>query len=114
VAAVETPASNVYSAYLQVGRKLKNPLLAVAVLLRHLGMALLTLGVGGFDADSLAPTWVVLVHTADRKVVKKLAAGRDAGAGEGKLVAVLADLDVLAVGEFRRRYGLDEDAHEGP
>lgn len=107
---VETPAINVYSAHLQVGRRLKNPLLAAAVLLRHLGTAILTLGFGGFDADSLAPTWVVVVRTADHKVVKKIAAGRYAGAGKAELAAVLADLDVLTLGEFRRRYGLDEAA----
>lgn len=56
MAAVERPATNVYSAHLQVGRRLKNPLLAAAVLLRHLGIAILTLGFSGFDADSLAPT----------------------------------------------------------
>jgi hypothetical protein len=109
VATVEAPAGNIYSAHLQIGRRLRNPLLAIAVLLRHLGIVILTLGWWGFDADALAPAWVVLVRHADGKVVKKIAAGRDAGAGEAELAAVLDDLEALAVEDFRRRYGLNRD-----
>ena len=98
-------ASDCYSAHLQVGRWLKGPLLAVAVSLRNLALSVATVGLW-WDLDHLAPAWVVVTQKDNGRVLGQLAAGRDAGAGEALLAAVLRDLEACEADAFLHRYGL--------
>lgn len=102
VRAVEK-ASVHYSAHLQVGRRLKGRLLAVAVLLRNLILVAATFGFL-WDVEHLAPAWVVVTQKGDGRVVGKFAAGRWAGQGERLLDEVNEDLAVMPVASFRQKY----------
>lgn len=103
VRCVERRAAEDFSAHLQVGRWLKDPLLAIVVVLRNLPLMILT--VGFWDGqDLLAPAWVVVLRKTDGAVVYKIPAGRSADAGEEKLEAVQADLESLDVQEFLDRH----------
>lgn len=94
-----------YSARLQVGRRLKGPLLGGVVLARNLALVAASLGFW-WDLNYLAPTWVVVTRTDDGRVVGKIAAGRGAGDGEAALAVVMSDLAGCEVNEFVRRYDL--------
>lgn len=100
---MEPRAADVFSAHLQVGRWLKDPLLAIVVVLRNLPLMIVTFGFWD-GMDFLAPAWVVVVRKADGAVVYRIASGRAEGAGETDLAAVLADLQSLDVQEFLARH----------
>ncbi len=83
---------------------MKDPLLAiVVVVLRNLPLMIVTLGIWD-GMDCLAPAWVVVLRRADGALVYRIAAGRAEGAGEADLAAVLADLQSLDVQEFLTRH----------
>lgn len=103
---MEERADRAFDVRLQVGRRLRNPVLGVAVLLRNVGLAVLTYGVGGLPTELLAPAWVVITDKAGGKELGRLAAGRVVGAGEELLADVRADLAALDVPEFSERYEL--------
>ena len=95
-------ACDIYSAHLQVGRLLKDPVLALVVVLRNLPLMILTLGFWD-GTNCLAPSWVVVVRSSDGAVVYSVPAGRAADAGEEELAAVQSELDTLDVADFEAR-----------
>jgi hypothetical protein len=82
---------------------LKDPLLAIVVVLRNLPLMIVTLGLWD-GQDVLAPVWVVVLRKADGAVLYRIGAGRAADAGEAELAAVQADLQSLDVQEFLDRH----------
>ncbi len=86
------PASASYTARLQVGRLVSNPLLAIVVMLRTLLLMLVT---GSWDSGP-ALAWVVLQRRETGTEVGRLSAGRQAGAGEHLLAAVEDSLREMA------------------
>ncbi len=110
---MESRAADVFSAHLQVGRWLKDPLLAIVVVLRNLPLVIVTLGF--WDGTGLlAPAWVVVLRRADGTVVRKIPAGRAEGAGEEELAAVQADLQSLDVHAFLARHDPDQKQRTAP
>lgn len=98
-------AEDELDARLRVGRWLNGPMLSVAVALRELVAGLGSGGMFG-DFDTVAPAWVVVTRKRDARVVGRLAAGREAGAGEHLLKAVQRDLASDTEAEFLSRYHL--------
>lgn len=103
-------AEDEFAVRLQVGRLLRGPLLAVAVLARNVVLVLVTFGFGGWDLDRLAPTWVVVYRRATLEEVGRLAGGRLAGDGERLFAEVEASLSALSVEEFLSEWELGTPA----
>lgn len=87
----QEPAALSLRAHLQRGRVLRGWPLAVAVGLRELPCALLTLG-ESVHVARVAPTWVVVQDRLSGEVVRRLPSGRVAGAGEHLLEQVRIEL----------------------
>ena len=102
---VEGPASTVFTARLQVGRRLRNPLLAAAVVLRNVALGLAT---ASWWSDLLAPAWVVIGRSDTGAEVARLFAGRKAGAGEELLARVEQTIRVLSAEDFLRYWHLNK------
>ena len=71
---------------LQVGRVLRGRALALAVLLRELPLAPF-----GADASRAAPAWIVVRDRQDGPKVLRVRAGRQLGAGERILAAMVEE-----------------------
>jgi hypothetical protein len=87
----QEPAALSLRAHLRHGRLLKGWPLAFAVGLRELPCAMLTLG-ESLHVARVAPTWVVVEDRLSGEVVRRLPAGRVAGAGELLLDQVRLEL----------------------
>ena len=87
----QEPAALTLRAHLRHGRLLKGWPLAAAVGLRELPCALLTLG-ESLHVARVAPAWVVVEDRLSGQVVRRLPAGRVAGAGEQLLEQVRLEL----------------------
>jgi hypothetical protein len=87
----QEPAALSLRARLRRGRVLRGWPLAVAVGLRELPCALLTLG-ESLHVARVAPTWVIVEDRLSGVVVRRLPAGRVAGSGELLLEQVRLEL----------------------
>lgn len=87
----QEPAALSLRASLRRGRVLRGWPLAVAVGLRELPCALLSLG-ESLHVTRVAPTWVVVEDRLTGEVLRRLPAGRVAGAGEHLLEQVRLEL----------------------
>ena len=97
-------AADECSLRLQVGRRLRGRWLAAAVLLRGAPAALLFQS--GVAADKLAPSWVIVEERTTGRILGRVAAGRDAGAGEHLLTCMQADSETMTMPEFRTSWDL--------
>ncbi len=102
---MDAPAEEEFTARLQVGRWLRGPFLAVAVLVRNVVLVFVTLGFG-WDLNLLAPTWVVVSRRATGEEVGRLTAGRFAGDGERLLAEVEVSLKEMSAEEFLSNWDL--------
>lgn len=87
----QEPAALSLSARLRRGRVLRGWPLVVAVGLRELPCAMLTLG-ESLHVTRVAPTWVVVEDRLSGEIVRRLPAGRVAGVGEQLLDQVRLEL----------------------
>jgi hypothetical protein len=72
------------------------------VVVRNLIASLASDGLGG--DDYVAPSWVVVTRKDNGRVIGKLAAGREPGAGEDEFAAVRRNLSTESPDEFLHRY----------
>jgi len=87
----QEPAALSLRAHLRRGRVLTGRPLALAVVLRELPCALLSLG-ESLHVTRVAPAWVVVEDRLSGQVVRRLPAGRLAGAAEQLLDQVRIEL----------------------
>lgn len=92
-------ASDSLDLSLQVGRILRGRALALAVLLRELPLSWL-----GSDASRVAPAWVVVRDRHDGRRLLRVRAGRDLGAGEQLLTAMVKEAALLDRKTFLERW----------
>ena len=97
----QEPAAVTLRAHLRHGRVLTGRALAVAVALRELPCALLTLG-ESLHVVRGAPAWVVVEDRLTGEVHRRLAAGRVVGAGELLLDQVRIELREASREQFLR------------
>ncbi len=93
-------ASDVYALRLQVGRRLRNPLLTLVVLLRELPIML----IDPFGSGAGAPAWVHVEDRLTKELKWRLAAGRQLGAGEQILRSMQEDLEGMTPDEFEGQW----------
>ena len=99
----QEPAALSLRAHLRHGRVLRGWPLAAAVALRELPCALLTLG-ESLHVVRGAPAWVVVEDRLSGHAVRRLAAGRVAGAGERLLDQVRIELRERTREQFLRAH----------
>ncbi len=93
-------ASDVYVLRLQVGRRLRGPLLTLVVFLRELPLML----IDPFGSGAGAPAWVHVEDRATKELKWRVAAGRQLGAGEQVLGSMQEDLEGMTPAGFEGQW----------